>query len=176
MNALVARMVRAAKLDATLYEEVEGDRGSRLQALGVVIISSIAFGLGTGAGVGGLVTGTIASILGWYLWAFITYIIGTRLLPEPTTRADHGELLRTMGFANAPGVISVLGIIPGLRAIVIAVAQVWMLVAAIVAIRAALDYQSVWRAVAVVVIGWIVRLVLIILLVSLFGGPRAAAV
>jgi hypothetical protein len=176
MSTLLDRMVRAAKLDATLYEEVESDHGSRLQALGVVIISSVAFGLGTGAGIGGLVTGTIAAVLGWYLWAFITYLIGTRLLPEPTTRADHGELLRTMGFANAPGVISVLGMIPGLRGIVIAVAQVWMLVAAIVAIRAALDYQSVWRAVAVVVIGWIVRLVLIILLVSLFGGPRAAAV
>jgi hypothetical protein len=175
MNVLVARMVRAAKLDGTLYEEVEGDRGSRMQALGVVIISSIAFGLGTGAGLGGLVTGTIAAVLGWYLWAFITYIVGTRLLPEPTTRADHGELLRTMGFANAPGVISVLGMIPGLRGIVIAVAQVWMLVAAIVAIRAALDYQSTWRAIAVVVIGWIVRLVLIILIVTLFGGPRPAA-
>jgi hypothetical protein len=176
MNALVDRMVRAAKLDVTLYEEVESDRGSRLQALGVVIISSVAFGLGTGAGIAGLVTGTIAAVLGWYVWAFITYIIGTRFLPEPTTRADHGELLRTMGFANAPGVVSVLGLIPGLRGIVIAVAQVWMLVAAIVAIRSALDYQSTWRAVAVVVIGWIVRLVLIILLVSLFGGPRAAAV
>jgi hypothetical protein len=176
MSTLLDRMVRAAKLDATLYEEVESDHGSRLQALGVVIISSVAFGLGTGAGIGGLVTGTIAAVLGWYLWAFITYLIGTRLLPEPTTRADHGELLRTMGFANAPGVVSALGIIPGVRGIVIAVAQIWMLVAAIVAIRAALDYQSVWRAVAVVVIGWIVRLVLIILLVSLFGGPRAAAV
>ena len=174
MNALVNRMVRAAKLDATLYEEVESDRGSRMQALGVVVISSIAFGLGTGAGVGGLVSGTIAAILGWYLWAFITYIVGTRLLPEPTTQADHGELLRTMGFANAPGVVSILGLIPGLRGIAVAVAQVWMLVAAIVAIRAALDYQSTWRAIAVVVIGWVVRLVLIILIVSLFGGPRPA--
>ena len=174
MNLLVDRMVRAAKLDVRVFEEVEGDRGSQMQALGVVVLSSIAFGIGTGAGIGGLVIGTIAGVIGWYLWAFITYIIGTRLLPEPTTRADHGELLRTMGFANAPGVISILGVIPGLRGIAIGVAQVWMLVAAIVAIRSALDYQSTWRAIAVVVIGWIVRAALLFLIVSLLGGPRPA--
>ena len=174
MNPLVDRMVRAAKLDVRVFEEVEGDRGSQMQALGVVVLSSIAFGIGTGAGIGGLVIGTIAGVIGWYLWAFITYIIGTRLLPEPTTRADHGELLRTMGFANAPGVISILGVIPGLRGIAIGVAQVWMLVAAIVAIRSALDYQSTWRAIAVVVIGWIVRAALLFLIVSLLGGPRPA--
>jgi hypothetical protein len=174
MTPLVDRMVRAAKLDVRVFEEVEGDRGSQMQALGVVVLSSIAFGIGTGAGIGGLVIGTIAGVIGWYLWAFITYIIGTRLLPEPTTRSDHGELLRTMGFANAPGVVSILGIIPGLRGIAIGVAQVWMLVAAIVAIRSALDYQSTWRAIAVVVIGWIVRAVLLFLIVSLLGGPRPA--
>ena len=175
MSALVDRMVRAAKLDVSLYEEVESDRGSQMQALGVVVISSVAFGLGTGAGLGGLVIGTIASVLGWYVWAFITYIIGTRLLPEPTTRSDHGELLRTMGFANAPGVVCIVGLIPGVRGIAIAVAQIWMLVTAIIAIRSALDYQSTLRAIAVVVIGWIVRAVLLIVIMSLFGGARPAA-
>ena len=174
MSVLVDRMVRAGKLDVTVFEEVERERGAQMQAVAVVVISSLAFGIGTGAGIGGLVTGTIASVLGWYLWAFITYNIGTRFLPEPTTRADHGELLRTMGFANAPGVVSVLGIIPGLRGIAIAVAQIWMLVAGIVAIRSALDYQSTIRAVIVVVIGWVIRAILLILLVSLLGGPRPA--
>jgi hypothetical protein len=174
MSVLVDRMVRAAKLDVRLFEEVEGDRGSQMQAVGVVVLASVAFGIGTGAGIGGVVSGTIAGVLGWYLWALITYIVGTRFLPEATTRADHGELLRTMGFANAPGVVSVLGVIPGLRGIAIAVAQVWMLVAAIIAIRSALDYRSTTRAVVVVVIGWLIRAVLLILLVTLLGGPRPA--
>jgi hypothetical protein len=172
MNALVNRMVRAARLDASLFEEVERDRGTQMQALGVVVLASVAFGIGTGAGVGGLVFGAIAAVIGWYVWALLTYVIGTRLLPEPDTRADHGELLRTIGFANAPGVISVLGIIPGLRGIALPVAQIWMLVAGIVAIRAALDYRSLWRAVAVVVIGWIVRTVLLAIIFALVGGPR----
>src|SRR5687768_14911354 len=166
MSVLVDRMVRAAKLDVTVFEEVERERGAQMQAVAVVVISSLAFGLGTGAGIGGLVTGTLASVLGWYLWAFITYIIGTRLFPEPDTRADLGELLRTMGFVYAPGVVSVLGLIPGLRGIAIAVAQIWMLVAGIVAIRSALDYRSTIRAVIVVVIGWVIRAILLILLVS----------
>lgn len=174
MNVLADRMLRAAKLDVSVFEEVERDRGTRMQAVAVVVLSSIAFGLGTGAGLGGLLFGAVATVIGWYVWAYITYFIGTRLLPEPQTRADHGELLRTLGFANAPGVISVLGIIPGLRGIAIAVAQVWMLVAGVVAIRSALDYRSTLRAVGVVVIGWIVRTVLLAIIFLLLGGPRGA--
>jgi hypothetical protein len=174
VKGLVERMVRAAKLDVTVFEEVERDRASQMQAAGVVVLAGIAFGLGTGAGVVGVVFGTIAALLGWYLWAFITYVIGTRLLPEPQTQADHGELLRTIGFANAPGVVSVLGLIPGLRGLAIGVAQIWMLAAGIVAIRSALDYQSTLRAVAVVVIGWIVRAAVLFVIVSLLGGPRPA--
>ena len=112
MSTLVDRMVRAAKLDATLYEEVESDHGSRLQALGVVIISSVAFGLGTGAGIGGLVTGTIAAVLGWYLWAFITYLIGTRLLPEPADLHDETRFCASF----AAGAKLWLGAHLGLRA------------------------------------------------------------
>ena len=171
MSGLLDRMVRAAKLDVSLFEEVERDKGTQMQAVGVVVISSVAFGIGTGAGLGGLVSGTIAALIGWYVWAFLTYIIGTKLLPEPTTQADHGELLRTMGFANAPGVVSILGVIPGLGGIAITVAQVWMLVAGIVAIRSALDYRSTIRAIVVVVIGWIIRLILLVVIVSLLGGP-----
>jgi hypothetical protein len=172
VNPFVDRMLRAAKLEVKLYEEVERDPSTQRQAVGVVVLSSLAFGIGTGAGLGGLVVGTIAAVIGWYIWAYLTYFIGTRLLPEPQTQADHGELLRTLGFANAPGVVSVLGIIPGLRGIVIAVAQLWMLVAGIVAIRSALDYQSTLRAVGVVVIGWIVRAVVLMALLALTGGLR----
>lgn len=175
MNVFADRMLRAAKLDVRLFEEVEREPATRMQAAGVVVLASVAFGLGTGAGLAGLALGAIGAVVGWYVWAFITYFIGTRLLPEPQTRADHGELLRTIGFANAPGVISVLGVVPVLRGIAIPVAQIWVLVAGVVAIRSALDYRSTLRAVGVVVIGWIVRAVLLALVFALLGGPRQAA-
>lgn len=169
MNLFADRMLRAARLDVKLYEEVERDPATLSQAVGVVVLASVAFGIGTGAGLGGLVLGTVFSLLGWYLWAYITYFIGTRLLPEPQTSANHGELLRTIGFANAPGLIAVLGIVPGLRGLALGVAQIWMLVAGVVAIRSAFDYRSTLRAVGVVVVGWLVRAVLLAVLFTLLG-------
>jgi hypothetical protein len=114
MRTLADRMVRAAKLDASLYEEVEADRGAMGQATAVVILASVASGVGTlgRGGMGGFVFGTLSALVGWYIWSFLTYWIGTRFLPEPQTRADYGELLRTIGFSSPPGVIRVLGLIP----------------------------------------------------------------
>ena len=114
MASITDRMIRAAKLDVNLYEEVEADKGAMGQAMGVVILSSVAAGIGTigTTGIKGLVLGTIGALLGWFVWAFLTYYIGTRLLPEPQTKADFGEMLRTIGFSSSPGVLRVLGIIP----------------------------------------------------------------
>jgi hypothetical protein len=165
------RMLRAARLDAALYEEVEADTTATRQALGVVVLASVAAGIGLGAGLGGMIVGILISLPTWYLWAFLTYWIGTRMLPEPQTSASHGELLRVIGFAAAPGVIRVLGIIPFLRGLVFFVAAVWMLVAGVVAVRAALDYRSTWRAVVVVAIGWIVQWLVILLVLSLVRHP-----
>ncbi len=172
MNIFVDRMIRAAKLDVNLYEEVEADKSAMGQAMTVVVISSVAAGLGSIAkvGIGGILMGTIAALIGWYVWAYITYLIGTKILPESQTRADHGELLRTIGFSSSPGLIRVLGIIPGLFWITSFVASIWMLVAMVIAVRQALDYTGTLRAVGVCVIGWVIQAVLIMLLFSLFGG------
>ena len=172
MNIFVDRMIRAAKLDVNLYEEVEADKSAMGQAMTVVVISSVAAGLGSIAkvGIGGILMGTISALIGWYVWAYITYLSGTKLLPEPQTRADHGELLRTIGFSSSPGVIRVLGIIPGLFWITSFVSSVWMLVAMVIAVRQALDYTGTLRAVGVCVIGWVIQAVLMMLLFSLFGG------
>jgi len=165
-------MIRAAKLDVDLYEEVEADPTAMGQATTVVVLAGVAAGVGNLAqgGLAGLVVGTLAALLGWYVWAFMVYWIGTRLLPEPETRADYGELLRTVGFSSAPGVIRVLGIIPGLTHVVFSVAGIWMLVAMVIAVRQALDYQSTWRAVGVCVIGWLVQALIIWIAISLFGS------
>ena len=169
MGSLGERMIRAAKLDASLYEEVEADRGSLRQATTVVILASLAAGFGSVArgGVGGFLFGTIAALAGWYIWAFLTYWIGTRLLPEPQTQADYGELLRTIGFSSAPGVIRVLGVIPGLTGLVFLVASIWMLVAMVIAVRQALDYTGTLRAVGVCLIGWIVQVLILAVLLAL---------
>ncbi len=169
MATIQDRIIRAAKLDTELYEEVEADRDATRQAMAVVAMSAAAAGIGTlgSGGLLGIVGGTIAALLGWCIWAFLTYFIGTRLLPEPQTKADFGELLRTIGFASAPGLIRVVGIVPGLGAFVFLVAGIWMLVAMVIAVRQALDYTSTPRAVGVCLIGWLVQIVILAPLVGL---------
>ena len=177
MNIFIDRIVRAAKLDVKLYEEVEADKGALGQAMGIVVLSSIAAGIGgiSKGGFGGVLIGTIIALIGWYVWAYIVYLIGTKLLPEPQTKADHGELLRTIGFSSSPGLIRVLGIIPGLGAVIYFLASIWMLVAMVIAVRQALDYKSTLRAVGVCVIGWIIQMLILVLLFSLFGGAGRPA-
>ncbi len=158
-------MVRAAKLDSALYEEVEADSSALGQAMGVVVIASVAAGIGNMAN-----GGVIAALIGWFIWAGLTYLIGTKILPEPQTEADIGQLLRTLGFASAPGVLRVFGFIPILGLIIFLISSIWMLVATVVAVRQALDYKSTGRAVGVIIIGWIVMIVVITLVAALTGG------
>ena len=162
MSKFTDRMIRAAKLDVSLYEEVEADTTAMRQAMGVVVLSSVAAGIGSiSTGGGNLIMATIFSLIGWYTWAYITYFIGTKLLPEEQTKADHGELLRTIGFSSSPGMIRVLGIIPGLFQVAFTVAAIWSLIAMVIAVRQALDYKSTPRAVGVCLIGWIVQSVIL---------------
>jgi hypothetical protein len=164
-------MIRAAKLETRLYEEVEADSGATGQAMLVVVVSSVAAGIGlSGAGVGGLSGGVIAALIGWFIWAFLTYVIGTRLLPSPRTEADLGQLLRTTGFSSSPGVIRVLGIVPFLGPIVVFVVSIWMLIAMIIAVRQALDYDSTGRAIVVCIIGWLVQMVIVGVAGAILGG------
>ena len=166
MSDYMDRIIRAAKLDVDLYEEVEADKGALGQAMGVVVLSSVAAGLGslTHGGTHGLLWGTILALIGWFVWAYLTYIIGTKLLPTPKTHADYGELLRTTGFSASPGLIRILGIIPGLYYIVFLVAGIWMLIAMVIAVRQALDYESTLRAVGICIIGWIIQAAVIYVL------------
>jgi hypothetical protein len=171
MANMIDRMVRAAKLDVSLYEEVEADRDAMRQATGVVLLASLAAGIGNyvHGGIVGLVGGALAALLSWYIWAYLTYFIGTRFLPEPQTHSTPGELLRTLGFASSPGILRLLGFIPGLTGIVFVVAAVWMLIAMIIAVRQALDYTSTARAVGVCVIGWIIQAIILIPVFLWFG-------
>jgi len=176
MDLFVNRIIRAAKLDIELYEEVEADESALPQAMGVVMLSSIAAGIGSPArgGAGVLIIGIISALAGWYIWAYLTYFIGTKILPEPQTESNPGELLRTIGFSSSPGIIRVIGIIPIFSYFVSLVANIWMLVAMIIAVRQALDYKSTMRAIGVCLIGWVIQLIFVAALFSLFGPPKPA--
>jgi hypothetical protein len=171
MANMMDRMVRAAKLDVSLYEEVESDRDAMRQAMGIVLLASLAAGIGNFAhgGTVGLIGGALAALLSWYIWAYLTYFIGTKFLPEPQTHSTPGELLRTLGFASSPGILRLLGVIPGLMGIVFVAAAVWMLIAMVIAVRQALDYTSTARAVGVCVIGWIIQSIILIPVLLWFG-------
>jgi hypothetical protein len=153
------RLIGAAALDAGTYEEIEADRAATAQAFVIVLASSLATGIGT-AGLGGHPAGgiliiSIAALLGWAGWALLIFEIGGRLMPEPGTRVDVGELLRTIGFASSPGLFRVFGVLPALTIPVFVLTSVWMLVAMVVAVRQALDFTSTWRALTACILGWL---------------------
>ncbi len=156
MTSFPQRMLGAALLDPEIYEEVEADRGANAQAAGVVVLSALATGIGSieNSGPEGVLAHTVVAVIGWYVWAYVTYFIGTRLLPTGETEADHGELLRTIGFSSAPGILRLLMLIPALALPVFLLSALWMLVAMVVAVRQALDYQSTGRAIGVCAIGF----------------------
>ena len=171
MNSVfVNRIIRACKLDVSLYEEVEADKSATFQAALVVILSSIAAGVGAlTIGASNFLMAPILSLISWYIWAYLIYFIGAKLFPEPTTKSDHGELLRTIGFSSAPGLIRVFGFTPEIMSIIFIGSGIWMLIAMVIAVRQALDYQSTWRALGVVVIGFLVQAIVLIFLLRIFG-------
>jgi len=150
-------MIGASKLDPTVYEEVEADSSATRQAMSVVILVALATGIGmfrTG-GLIGLVVGIPVSICLWAFWAWITYLIGTTIFKTSETEANWGQLARTLGFAQSPGMLKVLGFIPGIGLFFFFIASVWQLVAMVIAVQQALEFTSPWRAVGVVVVGFI---------------------
>jgi hypothetical protein len=162
MRILTDRIIRAVTLDVRLYQRVKTDKKAMGQATAAVLLSSLAAGIGTiaRAGFGGLITGTILALIRWCIWASLTYLIGTRLLPESRTKEDIEPFARTVGFSAAPGLIRVFGIVPPAAELVFLVADMWMLVAMVIAVRQALDYLWTERAVGACVPGWTVSMVI----------------
>jgi hypothetical protein len=145
-------------LDVKTFEEIEADKTANGQALLVVIAASLAAGLGASLRFGaiGLLRETIGALVGWVMWAGVTWVIGSKLLPEPQTRTDMGELLRVIGYAYAPQLFAFFVFIPILGGVISTVVACWLLAATILAVRQALDYTSTLRAAAVVLIGWLI--------------------
>jgi hypothetical protein len=174
---LVARMTRAAQLDDTLYEEVEADESATGQAALVVLLVGMASGLGHGLyemmhGHGapplivGVIGGGLGQLIGWVVWAVLTYWIGTSLFKGTAT---PGEMLRTLGFAQSPGVLIALSFIPFLGWVIHAVVGVWMLIAGVIAVRQAMDFTTE-KAIFTVLVGWLVPFILSLLLGAFIMG------
>lgn len=170
MATFVQRMIGAARLDPATYEEVEADKSATTQAAIVVILSAVAAGIGAiEEGTKGVVVTILAALIGWVFWAFLTWLIGTKFLPEPQTKSDMGELLRTLGFGSTPGLLRVFGVIPVVGTIVMFIAWFWMLASTVVAVRQALDYKGTGKAILVCAIGWFVYILFFISAVSMLG-------
>ncbi|HEY7293093.1 MAG TPA: hypothetical protein VH583_24875 [Vicinamibacterales bacterium] len=176
-NSFTQRLIGAVALDSTIYEEVEADKSALGQAMSVVLLSGLAAGIGSrglgGTTVSGVAFITIVSLIAWAAWAFVVLAVGGRLMPEKETRVDAGELLRTIGFASAPGLLRVLGVMSAATIPVFAVTAIWMLLAMIVAVRQALDFRSTARAVVVCAVGWLLAVAIAVFL-GLFFGPAVA--
>jgi hypothetical protein len=162
------RAIGAARLEILAFEEIEADRTATAQALMVVVLSSLAAGIGLSSGLynAPVLHRVMLALLLWVFWAISTYIVGVYLMPEPQTQTDVGELLRTIGFAASPGILRILGVIPAIGGTIYVIATVWMLVAMVIAIRQALDYKSTGRAVVVCIITGLIGVVM----AALFGA------
>tara|TARA_Y100001936_G_C15729127_1_gene485099 strand:+ start:57 stop:575 length:519 start_codon:yes stop_codon:yes gene_type:complete len=171
MNNFFNRVFRAIKIDVDLYEEVERDKSATLQAGLVVVLSSMAAGVGAlQLGASNFLIAPVLSLISWYVWAYIIYFVGVKLFPDKNTKSDHGELLRTIGFSSAPGLIRIFGITPDLMTVTFIGSAFWMLACMVVGVRAALDYTSLWRALGVVIVSWIFQAILLLLILTLMKG------
>ena len=168
---LINRIFRAIKIDVELYEEVERDKSATMQAGLVVVLSSMAAGVGAlQLGASNFLLAPIFSLISWYVWAYIIYFVGVKLFPEKNTKSNHGELLRTIGFSSAPGLIRVFGVTPDLMAVTFIGSAFWMLACMVVAVKSALDYESLWKAFGVVVVAWLFQAFFLFLVLVLFKG------
>lgn len=177
MNQFVNRMLGAAKLDVQTYEDVEHDTGAMGQAIGVVVLAALAAGIGVvdQGGFGNLIIGTLAALIGWAIWAGIIYLIGVKVMPEAGTQADMGQIMRTLAFAQAPGILRIFGFIPLVGPFIYLVTAIWMIVTMVVAVRQSLDYTSTGRAVGVVILGFLAYMLVFGLMLALIGGGQPQA-
>jgi hypothetical protein len=161
-------MVGAMKADVATLTEIENDPNAFGQAVVVIVIAGIASLIGNifRAGIGGGIFGLVSSIAWALLFALFVYLIGVKVMPEPSTKADFNETFRVLGFAAAPGVLNVLAIIPFLGPLISFVLWIWGLVIAVVAIREVLDYSNTGRAIIVGVIAWLCAVIVVVVVLT----------
>jgi len=167
------RFIGTLALDASIFEEIEADRRAWLQSIVVLVaascgarIAAIEFGVTESDR---FIAGVIVALGGLLVWVSVVAVIGRYVLAQPQTHSDVPELLRTLGFATAPGVFLSLAAIRPAAPVVVGIVFIWMIAAAVIAIRQALDYTATGRAVAVCLLGGLLSLGAVAAFVAMFG-------
>jgi hypothetical protein len=177
MADLTGRMIGALQADVKTLTEIEADPSAMGQAVTVIVIAGVSGLIGNFFRVGltGGVISLISALVGYALFSLLVFLIGTKLMPEPTTKADFNETFRTVGFAASPGVFNILAIIPFIGALVPLVTGIWGLVIGVIAVREVLDYSNTGRAIIVCVLAFVVCwIALFILLLPIIGAAMLA--
>jgi hypothetical protein len=178
MRLYFDRFFRAARLDVSFYQEVAAEPLLLNQAWITVLLYAMFASWGNfgRAGAIGSNIGMISALIGWYIWAFSSYFVAKRFFrggASEAQRAERKAVIRSMGFACAPGVTRILAMIPGLGIAVLVLSSIWMIVAATIAIKMALNFESSARAAGACIIGWIIGAIaqglLLVMLFSVFG-------
>ena len=177
MADLTGRIVGALQADVKTLTEIEADPNAMGQAVTVIVAAGVAGLIGNFFRVGltGGIVSLISSLVGYALFAFVVFLIGTKLMPEPTTKADFNETFRTVGFAAAPGLFNILAIIPFIGPFISFLVAIWGLVIGVIAVREVLDYSNTGRAIIVCVIAAVICwIVLFIVLMPIFAAAFLA--
>ena len=166
------RIIGAAKLDANTFEDVERDETAMAQAVGVIVLAAVSAGIGNiwYGGISGIVFSAFAALVGYAVWALIVWLVGAKLMPDPATKAEFPETFRVVGFAAAPGLLGFITIIPLLGWILMFCIWLWTIAAMVIAVKAVLDYTDTFKAVIVVIIGFVVNFVITMMMTAVFVG------
>ena len=168
ISLFLNRVFRSIKIDPEVFDEVQKDKQATLSAALVVIISSSAAGIGAShLGMTNFFLAPILSLVSWFVWSYIVYIVGVKFFPDPKTKATHANLLRAIGFSSAPGIIRVLSFNSELMTVTFIGSAFWMLVCMVVAVRQTLQFKSLWKAFGVVLIAWLLQALGLIIVLTL---------
>ena len=171
ISIFLNRVFRSIKIDPDVYDEVQKDKTATLSAAIVVVMSSLAAGIAAKhLGASNFILAPILSLLSWFVWAYIVYFVGVKLFGGSKTKSSNVELLRTIGFSSAPGLIRVLGVTPDLMTVTFIGSAFWMLACMVVAVKSALDYDSLWKSLGVVTVAWLFQAFVLFLVIVFFKG------
>jgi hypothetical protein len=171
------RVVGAMTLKEAAFEDVERDPTAIGQAVGVIVMAAVSAGIGNiyWGGLTGIVTGMLMSLIGFAIWSVIVWLLGTKVFAEPTTKADFAETFRVIGFSAAPGLASVITIIPILGYLLMLIIWLWQMAAMVIAVKSVLDYSTIGKAVIVVLVGFVINLIISFLVIAPMIGMRLMA-
>jgi len=165
------RILRAIRLDPTVYREIAADEAAMGQAAIIVVIVSLLSAIGSSFGtenglVSLLVNWITGIVVGWIVWAVLTYFIGSKLFGG---RSSTAEMMRVLGFASAPRLLGILGVIPCVGWIAPIIGWILAFVAGFIAVRESMEFET-GNAILTVVISWVISFAITLAVGLLLGG------